>query len=55
MRYWLLAAALIAAAAPVTAQTAEPITEEWVMTTPDGPKVLAAFREEVARFRAERR
>jgi TRAP-type C4-dicarboxylate transport system substrate-binding protein len=33
----------------------EPITEEWVRTTPDGPKVLAAFREEVAKFRREKR
>jgi len=29
-----------------------PITEEWVKTTPDGAKVLAAFRAEVARIKA---
>jgi TRAP-type C4-dicarboxylate transport system substrate-binding protein len=33
----------------------EPIAEEWVRTTPDGPKVLAAFRAEVEKFRREKR
>jgi TRAP-type C4-dicarboxylate transport system substrate-binding protein len=32
-----------------------PITESWIKATPNGPKVLAAFREEVDRFRRERR
>jgi TRAP-type C4-dicarboxylate transport system substrate-binding protein len=31
----------------------EPITEEWVRTTPDGAKVLAAFRQEVEKVRKE--
>jgi TRAP-type C4-dicarboxylate transport system substrate-binding protein len=31
----------------------EPIVDEWVKTTPDGAKVLAAFREEVAKVRKE--
>jgi TRAP-type C4-dicarboxylate transport system substrate-binding protein len=29
-----------------------PVTEEWVKTTPDGAKVLAAFKAEVAKIRA---
>jgi TRAP-type C4-dicarboxylate transport system substrate-binding protein len=31
-----------------------PITEEWVKTTPDGPRVLEAYRAEVAKVRAGR-
>ena len=31
----------------------EPIVDEWVKTTPDGAKVLAAFQEEVAKIHAE--
>ena len=30
----------------------EPIAKEWAQSTPDGAKVLAAFRSEVAAFRA---
>lgn len=30
----------------------EPVTEEWVKATPDGARVLAAFRSEVAAIRA---
>jgi hypothetical protein len=29
-----------------------PVTEEWTRSTPDGARVLAAFREEVAKIRA---
>jgi TRAP-type C4-dicarboxylate transport system substrate-binding protein len=31
-----------------------PVIEEWVRTTPDGARVLAAFREELARAHSER-
>jgi TRAP-type C4-dicarboxylate transport system substrate-binding protein len=31
----------------------EPITETWVKETPDGAKVLAAFRQEVDKVRKE--
>jgi len=33
-------------------KTLEPITEGWVKATPDGDKVLAAFREEIANIRS---
>ena len=32
----------------------KPITEEWVKTTPNGTEILAAFRDEMAKLRAER-
>jgi TRAP-type C4-dicarboxylate transport system substrate-binding protein len=32
-----------------------PVTEEWVKTTPDGAKVLAAYKAEIAKIRAEKR
>ena len=32
-----------------------PVIEEWVKATPDGDKVLAAYRAEVAKFRAEKK
>jgi TRAP-type transport system periplasmic protein len=31
-----------------------PVTEEWVKATPDGEKVLAAFRQELVAIRAEK-
>jgi TRAP-type C4-dicarboxylate transport system substrate-binding protein len=33
-------------------QRVAPVIEEWVRATPDGAKVLAAFREEVRKIRA---
>ena len=32
-----------------------PIAAEWVKTTPDGAKVLAAYEEEIRKIRAEKR
>jgi TRAP-type C4-dicarboxylate transport system substrate-binding protein len=31
-----------------------PVTENWTKTTPNGPAILAAFREEIKKIRAER-
>jgi len=33
----------------------QPMIDEWVKTTPDGEKVLAAYKAEVAKVRAETR
>jgi TRAP-type C4-dicarboxylate transport system substrate-binding protein len=33
-------------------ERARPVVEEWAKATPDGDKVLAAFREEIAKVRA---
>ena len=33
-------------------QKLQPVTEDWVKATPDGAKVLAAFRDELAKVRA---
>ena len=33
-------------------QRLQPVIEDWVKATPDGAKVLAAFRDEVAKFRS---
>ena len=30
---------------------AAPVTEEWVAATPDGTKVLAAYKAEIARIK----
>jgi TRAP-type C4-dicarboxylate transport system substrate-binding protein len=32
-----------------------PITESWIRATPNGAAILAAFHEEIARFRREKR
>jgi TRAP-type C4-dicarboxylate transport system substrate-binding protein len=34
-------------------QTLQPVTDEWVAATPDGAKVLAAYRAEIAKVRAK--
>jgi TRAP-type C4-dicarboxylate transport system substrate-binding protein len=33
----------------------QPVVDEWVKSTPDGPKVLAAFEDELKKIRAESR
>jgi TRAP-type C4-dicarboxylate transport system substrate-binding protein len=33
----------------------QPVIDEWVKATPDGAKVLAAYRTEIAKIRAEPR
>jgi hypothetical protein len=35
-------------------QRLAPITENWLKETPDGAKILAAYRAELAKVRAER-
>jgi len=35
-------------------KTVAPIVDEWVKNTPDGAKVLAAFREEVEKVRGKK-
>jgi hypothetical protein len=30
----------------------QPVVDEWVRSTPDGTRILAAFREELTKFRA---
>ena len=42
-----------AAQTEIVKQKLAPITEAWVAATPDGPKVLAAYRAEIAKIRSE--
>ena len=35
-------------------ERAKPVVDAWVASTPDGAKVLAAYRAEIAKIRAEK-
>ena len=46
-------APLIAAAVALWKQRLAPIADEWVKETPDGARVLAAYRSEIAKAAKE--